>query len=192
MPRHPAGPTKHSTCILSGNSVSFRNYDFHSSSTMAALHRIFSPSSLLLLLFLFSTSSASTVYEILTEYGLPQGLLPDAVKEYSLSSNGDFVVELYKPCYVHFSLLVYYEKTITGKLEHGQISNLSGIQVRKFFIWVGVDGIVAGPDGRTLDFNAGMITEKHPVSEFAEIRPCKSNARTSCRGAESLSLISEV
>ncbi|KAM0952084.1 hypothetical protein DsansV1_C03g0032671 [Dioscorea sansibarensis] len=157
---------------------------------MAALHRILSPSSLLVLLFLFSTSSASTVHEILTEYGLPQGLLPDAVKQYSLSSDGDFVVELLNPCYVHFSTIAYYEKTITGKLEYGRISNLSGIQVRKFFIWVSVDGIVAHPYDRSLEFTVGFITEIHPVSEFADIHSCKSKAGTSCRGAESL-LISE-
>ncbi|XP_039139487.1 uncharacterized protein LOC120276836 [Dioscorea cayenensis subsp. rotundata] len=158
----------------------------------APFHRILSPFSLLLLLFLFSTSFASTVYDILTENGLPQGLLPDAVKEYSLFPDGEFVVEFSKPCYAKFSLLVYYEKKITGKLEYGRISNLSGIQVKKFFIWVGVDEIVASADDRSLDFTVGFITEKHPVSEFAEIRPCKSKAGTSCRGAESLSLISEV
>ncbi|KAH7661859.1 At5g01610-like protein [Dioscorea alata] len=158
----------------------------------APFHRILSPSSLLLLLFLFSTSSASTFYEILTDYGLPQGLFPDAVKEYSLSSDGDFVVELYKPCYVLFTDLFHYEKTITGKLEYGQISNLSGIQVKKSFVWLGIDGIVAGPDGRALEFTVGFLSEKRPVGLFAEIPHCRSKPGTSCRGAESLSLISEV
>ncbi|XP_039140811.1 uncharacterized protein LOC120278001 [Dioscorea cayenensis subsp. rotundata] len=151
---------------------------------------VLSPFSLLLLLFfIFSTSSASTIYEILTENGLPQGLLPDAVKEYSLSPNGEFVVEFSKPCYVFFTDLFYYEKRITGKLEYGRISNLSGIQVKKFFIWSSVEGIVA-TDDRTLDFTVGFLTEKHRFSEFAEIPTCRSKPGTSCRGAESL-LISE-
>nr|CAD1840369.1 unnamed protein product [Ananas comosus var. bracteatus] len=65
---------------------------------------------------------------------------PNTVASYSLSADGDFVVELEAPCYVQFSNLVYYEKTIKGKLSYGAISDLSGIQVKKLFVWLPVTG----------------------------------------------------
>ncbi|KAJ0982752.1 hypothetical protein J5N97_011007 [Dioscorea zingiberensis] len=137
---------------------------------MATFHRFFSASSvLLLLLLLLANSSASTVHEILSKYGLPQGLLPDTVEHYSLSSNGDFVVELRDPCYVHFSTLAYYEKTIKGNLEYGRISGLSGIQVKKLFIWVSVTEIVAHPNDGTVEFEVGFLSQSLPVSEFEAI-----------------------
>ncbi|XAR69138.1 hypothetical protein NMG60_11000618 [Bertholletia excelsa] len=77
------------------------------------------------------SDDAPTVYEILPKFGLPGGLLLNSVKSYSLSSNGSFVVELEKPCYVQFDYLVYYEKQITGTLKYGSITNLEGIQVQR-------------------------------------------------------------
>ncbi|CBI16493.3 unnamed protein product, partial [Vitis vinifera] len=38
------------------------------------------------------TPPKPSVYDILTQFGLPRGLLPDSVKSYSLSENGEFVV----------------------------------------------------------------------------------------------------
>uniref|UniRef100_A0A3Q7EW74 Uncharacterized protein n=1 Tax=Solanum lycopersicum TaxID=4081 RepID=A0A3Q7EW74_SOLLC len=77
---------------------------------------------LLLLPFLSSPSSLSlnlpntTVYEILTKFNLPPGLLPSSVKSYSLSDDGTFEVLLDKPCYVEFEYLVYYDEKVTGNL----------------------------------------------------------------------------
>nr|CAD1828138.1 unnamed protein product [Ananas comosus var. bracteatus] len=55
------------------------------------------------------------------------------------------------PCYVHFfgiqaipeKTIVYDEKAIKWKLSYGSISDLSGIQVKKLFVWLPVTGIVA-------------------------------------------------
>ncbi|KAH0997937.1 hypothetical protein GBA52_021801 [Prunus armeniaca] len=76
------------------------------------------------------SESPATVFEILPKYGLPSGLLPASVSNYTLSDDGRFVVVLGKPCYVQFEYLVYYEKTITGKLTYGAITELKGIQVQ--------------------------------------------------------------
>uniref|UniRef100_A0A6N2LWK4 DUF538 domain-containing protein n=1 Tax=Salix viminalis TaxID=40686 RepID=A0A6N2LWK4_SALVM len=103
----------------------------------------------LLSLFLFFSLSKSTlsqdpppkVFEILQKFGLPSGLLPNTVKSYSLSDDGSFTVYLEKECHVEFDCLVNYEKKITGKLGYGSITNLKGIQVQKFFLWLDVDEI---------------------------------------------------
>ncbi|GLJ05643.1 hypothetical protein SUGI_0022110 [Cryptomeria japonica] len=81
------------------------------------------------------------ITEVLAKFGLPIGLLPDSVKSYSLADDGEFRVDLEKPCYVQFNYLVYYDNKITGKLTYGKISDLDGIEVRKFFIWVNIKGI---------------------------------------------------
>ncbi|KAF3772751.1 hypothetical protein EJ110_NYTH57060 [Nymphaea thermarum] len=60
----------------------------------------------------FSPIAAATtsVQYLLPQYGLPKGLLPDAVKSYSLEEDGSFVIEHERPCYVHFENLACYEK----------------------------------------------------------------------------------
>nr|CAD1840364.1 unnamed protein product [Ananas comosus var. bracteatus] len=59
-------------------------------------------------------SNGSTVYDLLPEFGLPPGLLPDSVTSFSLASDGSFVVDIAGPCYVDFEYLVYYEPRVTA------------------------------------------------------------------------------
>uniref|UniRef100_A0A1D1XFS6 Uncharacterized protein n=1 Tax=Anthurium amnicola TaxID=1678845 RepID=A0A1D1XFS6_9ARAE len=113
-----------------------------------------------------------TVYDLLPLYGLPRGLLPGNVVNHSRSDDGDFTVELSEPCYVQFSELAYYERTITGRISYGLISNLSGVQVRKFFIWVHITRLAVDKNHGTIQFNAGLFSEQHPVSEFDSVHPC--------------------
>jgi Protein of unknown function, DUF538 len=84
-----------------------------------------------------------TAHDLLAAYGLPWGLLPDAVKRSYISDDDDgdgrvFEVKLSSSsCYVHFpSNLIYYHATISGRLSNGRITGLSGIQAKKLFVWV--------------------------------------------------------
>ncbi|XP_020256614.1 uncharacterized protein LOC109833372 [Asparagus officinalis] len=139
---------------------------------------------LILLLNLLLPSQSETVYDLLPRYGLPRGLLPSAVKSYSLSSNGEFVVELTSTCYVHFlSNLVYYEKKITGKVSYGQITDIEGIQAKKLFLWTSVTKIVAHPADETIEFYVGFLSESLQASEFEEVPACKSKVG-GCRGVD--------
>ncbi|KAG6535108.1 uncharacterized protein LOC122014615 [Zingiber officinale] len=133
---------------------------------------------ILLLLFLSAVSfaDAENAHDLLPEYGLPKGLLPDSVVSNSLSENGDFVVELEAPCYVKFSYLVYYEKTIRGKLSYGAISDISGIQAKQLFFWVSLTGIEAHPADGTIEFKVGFLSQTLSASEFDRIRQCKAKA----------------
>ncbi|CAN4091634.1 unnamed protein product [Withania somnifera] len=139
---------------------------------------------LLLLLLLLSPSSRSantTVYEILTKYSLPQGLLPSSVKSYSLSDDGTFEVVLGKPCYVEFEYLVYYAEKITGKLSVGSITDLEGIQVKRFFLWLNVYEIrVDLPSSGSIYFQAGIINKKLDIKQFETIHDCRDNALALC------------
>lgn len=117
---------------------------------------------------------APSVYEILPQFGLPRGLLPDSVKSYSLSEDGSFQVNLEKPCYIQFDYWVYYEKKITGKLSLGSITHLKGIQVQRFFLWFDVDEIrVDLPPSGSIYFTVGVINKKLDVGQFQTVHSCR-------------------
>ncbi|KAG9450407.1 hypothetical protein H6P81_010372 [Aristolochia fimbriata] len=131
---------------------------------------------------LATVSGGTTVFELLPQYGLPSGLLPDSVTSYTLADDGKFVVELEKPCYLQFEYLVYYDRRITGTLKYGSISDLKGIQVKKLFLWLDVDEIrVDLPPSDYIYFQVGWITKKLGVSQFAAVRSCKASVSESWR-----------
>lgn len=131
---------------------------------------------LLILLSAESVAYAEDAHDVLPLYGLPKGLLPDSIVSNTLSENGEFMVELAVPCYIHFTYLVYYEKIIRGKLSYGTISDLSGIQAKQFLFWVSLTGIEAHPADGTIEFKVGFLSQTLPASEFDSIRQCKSKA----------------
>ncbi|KAF8681864.1 hypothetical protein HU200_045309 [Digitaria exilis] len=123
--------------------------------------------------------------DLLPKYGLPKGLIPDSVASYTFDeATGAFEIHLGSTCYVHFgSHLVYYERTITGKLSKGAITDLSGVQAKKLFLWVYVTGMVAHPDKGTIEFQAGFVSESLSASMFDEVPTCGSGVGAQLRGA---------
>ncbi|MGV7354929.1 DUF538 domain-containing protein, partial [Mycobacterium kansasii] len=71
-----------------------------------------------------AAAAAADIHDILPEFNIPKGILPDVPNTYSLSkSDGSFAVQLDHPCYVKFDgQLVYYGPVITGTLSYGRIS----------------------------------------------------------------------
>ncbi|GLT82386.1 hypothetical protein SLE2022_007690 [Rubroshorea leprosula] len=131
-----------------------------------------------------SDPNPPTVYEILPKFGLPGGLLPNSVTDYTLQSDGRFTVELEKPCYVQFEYLVYYDKTIKGKLSYGSITELEGIQVQRFFFWLGVDEIkVDLPPSNSIYFQVGFINKKLDLEQFKTVHSCRDGLKGPCRGS---------
>lgn len=136
----------------------------------------------------------SSVHDMLVKFGLPKGLIPDTVTTYSLADNGKFELELERSCYVHFDNLVYYDKKISGNLTYGAISDLTGIQAKKLFVWVSVTGIEMDLGSDEIEFHVGFLSEKLPVKQFEEIPTCKKSAcadriqRASIAEVRSLSL----
>ncbi|KAJ6819692.1 uncharacterized protein M6B38_400795 [Iris pallida] len=131
---------------------------------------------LLLPLLSSSEGGGPTVHELLPKYGLPVGLVPDAVESYTLSSNGEFEIRLSSPCYVHFSSLAYYGRTIRGRLSYGAISDLEGVQAKKLFLWVSVTGMVAHQDAGVIEFQVGLLSQSLPYSEFLEVPKCSAKS----------------
>ena len=121
------------------------------------------------------SSNPPSVYQILSKFGLPIGLLPDSIKSYTLSSDGTFTVELRNPCYVHFEYLVYYKTRISGKLEYGSISDIRGIQIQRFYMWFDIDEIkvVDLPPSKSIYIQVGFIARELDVAQFQSVKSCQ-------------------
>ncbi|XP_022639326.1 uncharacterized protein LOC106765753 isoform X1 [Vigna radiata var. radiata] len=121
-----------------------------------------------------------SVYDVLPKFGLPSGLLPNTVTDYTLDEDGQFVVVLAKPCYIQFEYLVYYDKKITGKLSYGSITNLKGIEVQRLLLWFNVDEIrVDLPPSNSIYFQVGIINKKLNVDQFKTVHSCRNSLSSS-------------
>ncbi|CAN7038066.1 unnamed protein product [Brassica rapa subsp. trilocularis] len=147
-----------------------------------ALHRFFFLFSLTLLTTTTLSLSLSTVYDLLPKYGLPSGLLPDSVTNFTLSDDGRFVVRLARSCSIEFDYLVRYEKTVSGRISYGSITELEGIQVKRLFIWLDVDEIkVDLPPTDSIYFKVGFINKKLGIDQFKTVHSCGGSG--SCGGS---------
>ncbi|MFQ6670832.1 hypothetical protein Gotur_035584 [Gossypium turneri] len=121
-------------------------------------------------------TSIADVHDLLPKYGLPKGIVPNNVKSYTLSSTGDFTIELESTCYVQFDDLVYYDKTISGKLSYGAVHDVSGIQAKKLFLWLPVTGIEVNGKSGMVQFFVGAFSKEFPAVQFEDIPVCKRKA----------------
>lgn len=59
----------------------------------------------------------------------------------------------------------------------GSITNLKGIQVKRFLFWFNVDEIsVDLPRTDSIYFSVGIINKKLNVDQFRTVRSCKADA----------------
>lgn len=138
-----------------------------------------SPFSLIIIIILYYSRQVATttsIYEILPVFGLPSGLLPDSVKNYTFSpADGNFVVELdEQPCYVQLDdYLVSYDEIISGTLKIGSITNLEGVRVKWLLLWLKVDEIkVDLPPNDNIYLQFGLVNKKLDVHQFKTIHSC--------------------
>ncbi|KAM0889909.1 hypothetical protein ACQ4PT_027401 [Festuca glaucescens] len=123
--------------------------------------------------------------DVLWEYGLPKGLVPDSVTSYTfINATGDFKIQLASSCYVWFGdHYTYFDKNLSGTMSYGAISNLSGIQAKKLFFWVSISSMVARPERGMIEFHAGFISEDVPISLFEKVPVCGNGVGEQLRGA---------
>ncbi|CAL9757547.1 unnamed protein product [Musa acuminata subsp. burmannicoides] len=123
-----------------------------------------------------SLSNGTTVYDLLSEYGLPPGILPDTVKSYSLASGGRFVTKLYGACYVDFEYVVYYEPRVSGVVKYGAIEELQGVQIRRYLVWFNVDTIRLDPSSSDFIYVEGSwISLKLRIDQFQTVHSCRGS-----------------
>ncbi|TKY66218.1 hypothetical protein E2542_SST09085 [Spatholobus suberectus] len=137
---------------------------------------------LLLLLILVSTccrgassrdSNATTIYEVLSEHGLPMGLFPKGVKEYAVGGDGAFWVHLDEACNAKFENELHYERNVSGQLSYGMIDALTGLEAQDLFLWFCVKSIrVDVPSTGLIYFDVGAASKRFPLSLFETPPEC--------------------
>ncbi|CAE5960216.1 unnamed protein product [Arabidopsis arenosa] len=120
--------------------------------------------------------AADDIHDLLPRFGFPKGLLPNNVKSYTLSDDGDFTVDLISSCYVKFSdQLVFYGKNIAGKLSYGSVKDVHGIQAKEAFLWLPITAMESDPSSATVVFSVGFVSKTLPASMFENVPSCSRN-----------------
>ncbi|KAK6937894.1 Protein of unknown function DUF538 [Dillenia turbinata] len=123
------------------------------------------------LLMFIEASCSTSVYEELKSHGLPMGLLPKGVKNFSIDEEGKFEVYLDQACNAKFENQLHYDEYVSGKLSYGQIGGLIGISAQELFLWFPVKGIhVDIPSSGIIYFDVGVVFKQFSLSLF-EIPP---------------------
>ncbi|KAH7847119.1 hypothetical protein Vadar_022114 [Vaccinium darrowii] len=122
--------------------------------------------------------TSATAYDLLSDYGFPAGILPIGVTGYDLDkSTGKFSAYFNGTC--SFSLEGSYElsykPSIGGYLTKGRLSNLEGVKVKLFWIWV--DIVEVRRSGNDLEFSVGIASAGFPIDNFEECPQCGCGLR---------------
>ncbi|KVI07480.1 uncharacterized protein LOC112510215 [Cynara cardunculus var. scolymus] len=140
---------------------------FHLLSTIVSLFFILKQSS-------SSSSSPPSIYDALSSNGLPIGLLPKGITNFTIDpSTQRFQVHLNSSCNTKFETRVRFDWNFSGSLSYGQISNLSGIATQDLFLWFPVKGIhVDVPTTGIIYFDVGVVYKQFALSSFEIPRDC--------------------
>ncbi|GAB4830356.1 hypothetical protein Ancab_019995 [Ancistrocladus abbreviatus] len=119
------------------------------------------------------SSVSISIYDALRYHGLPMGLLPKGVKNYTLDDNGRFEVYLDQACNAKFESELHYDRNVSGRLSFGQMGNLSGISAQELFLWFPVKGIrVDIPSSGLIYFDVGVVHKQFSLSLFESPPDC--------------------
>ncbi|KAK6145149.1 hypothetical protein DH2020_021969 [Rehmannia glutinosa] len=118
-------------------------------------------------------ASVSSIYDVLKVHGLPMGLLPKGVKNFSLDNSGKFEVHLDRACNAKFENELHYDMNVSGTISYGQIDGLSGISAQDLFLWLPVLQIrVDIPSSGLIYFNVSVVSKQFSLSSFETPRDC--------------------
>ncbi|KAK9053562.1 hypothetical protein SSX86_024636 [Deinandra increscens subsp. villosa] len=114
-----------------------------------------------------------TIYEILKSNGLPIGLLPKGVTNFTVDDSGRFEVHLDQACNSKFENEFHYDRNVSGVVTYGQINGVSGISAQDLFMWFSVKEIrVDIPSSGLIYFDVGVVHKQFSLSSFDTPRDC--------------------
>uniref|UniRef100_A0A7N1A4B5 Uncharacterized protein n=1 Tax=Kalanchoe fedtschenkoi TaxID=63787 RepID=A0A7N1A4B5_KALFE len=107
-----------------------------------------------------------TVYDVLKANGLPIGLLPKGVHDFTIDDeSGWFRVRLDQACNAKFESEVHYDRNISGVLSYGRISNITGVEAQELFLWFPVKSIhVDIPSSGLIYFDVSVVFKQFSLS----------------------------
>ncbi|GAV89209.1 DUF538 domain-containing protein [Cephalotus follicularis] len=123
-------------------------------------------------------SSSSSIYSHLARQGLPMGLLPKGITDFSLDpTSGLFQINLTQPCNAEFETQIHYDFNISGVLTYGRIGELSGVTQQELFLWFPVKAIrVDVPSSGLIYFDVGVVDKQFSLSLFDNAPDCTAAA----------------
>ncbi|XP_057512769.1 uncharacterized protein LOC130794823 [Actinidia eriantha] len=111
-----------------------------------------------------SPKVSTCLYNLFTLVSLPHLTLPHPTLPHNLTLPHPTLPHLQNLfTHVQFDELVWYDKQVTGKISYGSISDLSGIQTKKLFLWVSVTAIEVDSGSGMIEFYVGALSEKLPA-----------------------------
>ncbi|KAL3649258.1 hypothetical protein CASFOL_005661 [Castilleja foliolosa] len=117
--------------------------------------------------------SGPSIYEVLKTHGLPMGLLPKGVRNFSYDDSGKFEVHLDRACNAKFENELHYDTNVSGTIRYGLINGLSGITAQDLFLWFPVIEIrVDIPSSGLIYFDVGVVSKQFSLSSFETPRDC--------------------
>ncbi|KAI3771402.1 hypothetical protein L6452_02566 [Arctium lappa] len=127
----------------------------------------------LLTITISTTIAEPTIYQVLKSNGLPMGLLPKGVTNFTFDASGQFQVHLDEACNAKFEDELHYDRNVSGTLTYGQIAGLSGISAQDLFLWFPVKEIrVDVPSSGLIYFDVGVVSKQFSLSSFETPRDC--------------------
>ncbi|KAF8081059.1 hypothetical protein N665_0908s0015 [Sinapis alba] len=137
----------------------------------------------IIIIALFTSSLTSSLpdpsfYDYLRESGLPAGIVPKGVTNFSIDiKTGRFTVALPVPCDAKFENQFHFDYNISGVLSDGRIGNLSGVTQKELFLWFAVRGIHVDPvSSGLIHFDVGVADKQLSLSQFESPRDCTAAA----------------
>ncbi|XP_071717394.1 uncharacterized protein [Rutidosis leptorrhynchoides] len=123
------------------------------------------------------SKQTQTIYEILRSNGLPMGLLPKGVTNFTFNDSGRFEVHLDQACNSKFENEFHYDRNVSGTLTFGHINQVSGISAQDLFMWFTVKEIrVDIPSTGLIYFDVGVVHKQFSLSSFDTPRDCLVSA----------------
>lgn len=120
-----------------------------------------------------SAYESFSIYEVLKLHGLPMGILPKGVSNFTVDNSGKFEVHLDQACNAKFENELHYDMNVSGNLSYGQIGELSGISAQDLFLWFPVKEIrVDVPSSGLIYFDVGVVSKQFSLSTFEIPRDC--------------------
>ncbi|KAL7109605.1 hypothetical protein ACP275_06G184900 [Erythranthe tilingii] len=124
------------------------------------------------------SSPAASFYDVLSSNGLPIGLFPKGISDFSIDpTSGAFHLRLLSPspCDANFETRVRYERDISGSVNYGRIANLSGVSTQELFLWLPVKGVqVDIPSSGLIYFDVGVVSKQFSLSYFEAPKECNA------------------
>ncbi|KAJ4977069.1 hypothetical protein NE237_002175 [Protea cynaroides] len=127
-----------------------------------------------ILMVVLPLAHCDPIHDLLRDNGLPAGLLPKAVKSYTLHENGLLEVFLDRPCLAKYEDRVYFESVVKGNLSYGELVGLEGLSQKELFLWLPVKGIVVDdPSSGVILFDIGVAHKQLSLSLFDDPPDCE-------------------